>query len=200
QGIGISKEYLTRIFEPYFTTKQKGSGLGLAVVYSIIKNHGGSITVDSVIGEGTIFKILLPASLKAQNKQKTKEKPISQGKGIIIVMDDEDYIQKLFLKLLNRLGYDALITSEGKEFLQVYRDTQKKGEVRCVIMDLTIPGGMGGKETIRNLREFDEQVKVIVSSGYSNDPIMSDYKKYGFDGVLPKPFSINDLSDVLSQI
>ena len=200
QGIGISKEYLTRIFEPYFTTKQKGSGLGLAVVYSIIKNHGGSITVDSVIGEGTIFKILLPASLKVQNKQKTKEKPISQGKGIIIVMDDEDYIQKLFLKLLNRLGYNVLITSEGKEFLQVYRDTQKKGEVRCVIMDLTIPGGMGGKETIRNLREFDEQVKVIVSSGYSNDPIMSDYKKYGFDGVLPKPFSINDLSDVLSQI
>ena len=116
-------------------------------------------------------------------------------------MDDEDYIQNLLLKLLNRLGYNVIITSEGKEFLKVYRNMKEsQKEVSCVIMDLTIAGGLGGKETIKNLREFDDQVKVIVSSGYSNDPIMSNYIDYGFNGVLPKPFSIHDLSDLLSHI
>ena len=202
QGIGISKEYLTKIFDPYFTTKQKGSGLGLSVCYSIMKNHGGKITVDSVSGEGSIFYITLPAaSTKMQDDNEMKEKPLVKGKGTIIVMDDEDYIQKLLLKLLNRLGYNVILTSEGKEFIQVYRRRLSfKKKVDCVIMDLTIPGGLGGKETIKNLREFDNEVKVIVSSGYSNDPIMADYKKYGFNGVLPKPFSINDLSDLLSKI
>ncbi len=205
QGIGIPKDYITKIFDPYFTTKQKGSGLGLAVVYSIIKNHGGRITVDSVSGEGSIFKVILPAAIKIQDdiemQENIGEKPVLKGEGTITIMDDEIYIQKLLLKLLNRLGYNVIITSEGKEFLKVYKnrvDSQK--ETTCVIMDLTISGGMGGKETIRNLREFDDQVKVIVSSGYSNDPIMADYKKYGFNGVLPKPFSINDLSDLLSKI
>ncbi|QEE17074.1 PAS domain S-box protein [Promethearchaeum syntrophicum] len=203
QGIGIPDEYLTKIFDPYFTTKQKGSGLGLSVCYSIMKNHGGKITVDSVSGQGSIFYILLPASsTKTKENTEMKEKPLLEGKGkTIIVMDDENFIQTLFLKLLNRLGYNVIITSEGKEFLKVYRnlkDSQK--EVSCVIMDLTIAGGLGGKETIKNLRNFDSSVKVIVSSGYSNDPIMADYKKYGFNGVLPKPFSINDLSDLLSQI
>ncbi len=209
QGIGIQKEFLSKIFDPYFTTKQTGSGLGLSVCYSIIKNHSGRITVDSVIGEGSIFKIILPASTKTQESNEIKEnigeKPLLEGKttssGIIIIMDDEDYIQKLLLKLLNRLGYKVIITGEGKEFLKVYRNIIKsKKEVMCVIMDLTISGGMGGKETIKNLREFDENVRVIVSSGYSNDPIMSDYKNYGFNGVLPKPFSINDLSDLLRRI
>jgi len=202
QGIGIPDEYIPKIFDPYFTTKQKGSGLGLSVCYSIMKNHGGKITVDSVSGEGSIFYVLLPAaSTKTQDNDEMKEKPLFKGKGTIIVMDDEDYIQKLLLKLLNRLGYNVIVTSEGKEFLQVYRNRiNSKKEVSCIIMDLTISGGMGGKETIRNLREFDENVKVIVSSGYSNDPIMADYKKYSFNGVLPKPFSINDLSNLLRRI
>ena len=202
QGIGIPDEYLTKIFDPYFTTKQKGSGLGLSVCYSIMKNHHGRITVDSVSGQGSIFYILLPAaSTKTKNYPEMKEKPLLKGKGTIIVMDDEDYIQNLLLKLLNRLGYNVIITSEGKEFLKVYRNIKNsQKEVSCVIMDLTIAGGQGGKETIKNLREFDDQVKVIVSSGYSNDPIMSNYINYGFNGVLPKPFSINDLSDLLSQI
>ncbi|MHA1511699.1 MAG: hybrid sensor histidine kinase/response regulator, partial [Promethearchaeota archaeon] len=203
QGIGIPVEYLTKIFDPYFTTKQKGSGLGLSVCYSIMKNHGGKITVDSVSGEGSIFYVLLPAaSTKTQNNNEMKEKPLIKGKGAtIIVMDDQDYIKKLLLKLLNRLGYNVIITSEGKEFLQVYRNRiQSQKEVSCIIMDLTISGGLGGKETIKNLREFDSDVKVIVSSGYSNDPIMANYKEYGFNGVLPKPFSINDLSNLLSQI
>jgi len=203
QGIGISEEYLTKIFDPYFTTKQKGSGLGLSVCYSIMKNHGGKITVDSVSGEGSIFYLILPAALtKTQGNNEMKEKPLLKGKGkTICIMDDEDYIKKLLLKLLNRLGYNVIITSEGKEFLKVYRnmiDSQK--EISCVIMDLTISGGMGGKETIKNLREFDEDVKVIVSSGYSNDPIMANYMEYGFNGVLPKPFSINDLSNLLRRI
>jgi PAS domain S-box-containing protein len=208
QGIGIPDEYLTKIFDPYFTTKQKGSGLGLSVCYSIMKNHGGRITVDSVSGEGSIFYVVLPAaSKKSQDNNEMEEKPflgnIFEGKkkGTIIVMDDEDYIQKLLLKLLNRLGYNVIVTSEGKEFLQVYRNiVNSQKDVSCVIMDLTIAGGLGGKETIKNLREFDDQVKVIVSSGYSNDPIMSDYIKYGFNGVLPKPFSINDLSNLLRRI
>ena len=202
QGIGIPDEYITKIFDPYFTTKQKGSGLGLSVCYSIIKNHGGRITVDSVSGQGSIFYIILPAaSTKTQENHEIVEKPLLKGMGTIMVMDDEKYIQKLLLKLLNRLGYNVIITSEGKEFLKVYRNMKdSQQEVSCVIMDLTISGGMGGKDTIKNLREFDDVVKVIVSSGYSNDPIMADYKKYGFNGVLPKPFSINDLSDLLGRI
>ncbi len=203
QGVGIPDDYITKIFDPYFTTKQKGSGLGLSVCYSIMKNHGGKITVDSVSGQGSIFYLLLPAaSTKTQDNHEMKEKPLIKGKGsTIIVMDDQDYIKKLLLKLLNRLGYNVIITSEGKEFLQVYRNRkQSQKEVSCVIMDLTISGGLGGKETIKNLREFDSDVKVIVSSGYSNDPIMANYKEYGFNGVLPKPFSINDLSDLLSKI
>ncbi|MHA1669619.1 MAG: hybrid sensor histidine kinase/response regulator, partial [Promethearchaeota archaeon] len=173
QGVGIPDEYITKIFDPYFTTKQKGSGLGLSVCYSIMNNHGGKIRVDSVSGQGSIFYLILPAvSTKKQDNHEMKEKPLIKGKGrTIIVMDDQDYIKKLLLKLLNRLGYNVIITSEGKEFLQVYRNrTQSQKEVSCVIMDLTISGGLGGKETIKNLREFDSDVKVIVSSGYSNDP------------------------------
>ncbi|MFC1834974.1 response regulator [Thermodesulfobacteriota bacterium] len=200
-GSGISREDLKRVFDPYFTTKRKGSGLGLTTSYSIVKNHGGTIVVESEEGEGATFHVYLPASInQVPDTSGKQEKPI-YGKGKILVMDDEEVIRDLMSDLLANLGYEAVFAADGKEAIEVYRIAEDSGRpFDVVIMDLTIPGGMGGKATMEALVRIDPDVKAIVSSGYSNDPIMSDYRSYGFIDVMAKPYGVAELSGVLHRV
>ncbi|MGD1076111.1 MAG: PAS domain S-box protein, partial [Thermodesulfovibrionales bacterium] len=197
-GIGIPDEYREKIFDPFFTTKQKGSGLGLSTAYSIIKKHDGYITVESEIGSGTTFFIYLPASRKRiAKKQAVGGVPIS-GAGKVLFMDDEEMVRNTAGEMLRRIGYTVEFARDGAQLIEVYVKALVSGQpFDAVIMDLTIPGGMGGKETIKKLLEIDPAVKAIVSSGYSNDPVMADYKKHGFVGVIAKPYRIKQLSEQL---
>ena len=201
QGTGIPKELLASIFDPYFTTKQKGSGLGLATSYSIVKKHDGLITVESEMGKGTIFDIFLPAISGRVNEQHEEEGCLVSGRGKILVMDDEDIVREIITEMLKRLGYEVEGVKDGVEAIELYRKHAETGSpFVAVIMDLTIPGGMGGKEAIRQLRELYPEVKAIVSSGYSNDPIMAEYGEFGFAAVLAKPYKLTDLSHALSAV
>ena len=200
-GIGMSKDILSHIFDPYFTTKQEGSGLGLASSYSIIKNHGGLITVRSELGVGTRFQIYLPASSKIITEKKGGEyKPIT-GNGKILIMDDDAGIRDMMSHTLSFIGYDVKCAKDGVETIKLYNESKRKGKpFDVIIMDLTIPGLMGGEETIKKLREKDLETKVIVSSGYSNNKIMANYKEYGFNGILSKPFEIHRMSEVIQTV
>ncbi len=201
QGIGIPKEHLPKIFEPYFTTKQKGSGLGLAIVYSIIKKHDGYIEVETELGVGTTFKVYLPASLKNVFMRKGLKEKIQTGKGKILVMDDEELVRKVVGEMLVFLGYEVEFAKEGIEAIELYKKAKAQGQpFDAIIMDLTIPIGMGGKETINKLLEIDPTVKAIVSSGYSTDPVMTEFTKYGFKGFIIKPFKIKELGEVLYRV
>ena len=202
EGIGMSKAQLERLFEPYYTTKQKGSGLGLATAYSIINNHGGYITAESTQNVGTTFHIYLPASRKPAPVQKkpAQEKPI-RGKGRILVMDDEEIIRLLLSGILTGAGYEVDLTKDGAEAVELYRKVRESGQpFDAVILDLTVPGGMGGAETVKKLLEIDPEAKVIVSSGYATDPIMSEYKKYGFSAVVAKPYNVGQMEKTLHDV
>jgi len=201
-GVGIGKEHLSKIFDPYFTTKQKGSGLGLATVYSIIRNHDGYITVKSELGIGTTFYIYLPASGKpASVKEEVMLETPIVGKGRILVMDDEEIIREMLSNTLSLAGYDVELTSNGAEAIKRYAEAEESGQpFNAIILDLTIPSSMGGKEAMKKLLEIDPDVKAIVSSGYSTDPIMADYKKYGFSAVVTKPYSAGELERVLRSV
>ena len=201
-GIGMPQEHLDRIFEPYFTTKQRGSGLGLTTAYSIVRNHGGHIFAESKQNEGSTFHIYLPAKKKAVKGGKKMSKPSSvQAGGKVLVMDDEAMIRKMLNNMLSLAGYEVEVSSDGNEVLEKYTQAmQARDPFDAVIMDLTIPGGMGGKEAIKKLLEIDPQATVIVSSGYATDPIMSEYKKYGFKAVIAKPYSVKQLQETLSGL
>ena len=201
QGVGIPKEHLPRIFDPYFTTKQKGSGLGLATAYSIIQKHNGYITVESELGVGTTLYIYLPASEeKITIKEKGKEELI-KGEGKILLMDDEDVVIKVGGRLLRHLGYKAEFAQDGAEAIELYKKAKESGQpFNAVILDLVVPGAMGGKEAVKKLIKVDSEVKAIVSSGYSNDPVMAEYGKYGFSGVITKPYKIEELGQVLYRV
>jgi PAS domain S-box-containing protein len=202
-GIGISPEHLQKVFDPYFTTKETvGSGLGLAAAHSIIRKHGGYIKVGSEVGVGTIFSIYLPACTTQQPVEKGTKPDILKKdnehklfkKGRVLVMDDENFILNLTGKILDKLGFTVDCARNGTEAIERYKRNKAAGdEYNVVILDLTIPGGMGGKETIENLIKIDPQIKAIVCSGYSTDPIMADYTKYGFSIALAKPFEANEL-------
>jgi len=201
QGIGIAKEYLPRIFDPYFTTKKKGSGLGLATAYSIIRNHNGLLTVDSEPGHGTTMSIYLPSSTAKLPKKDTASPEMKMGSGKILIMDDDEIVRQVGVQMLTLLGYDAIESCDGDEALQKYQEAlQSDSSFDVVILDLTIPGKMGGKETITKLLEIDPTVKAIVSSGYSNDPIMAEFQKYGFSGVVPKPYSLEKLGSTVYSL
>ncbi len=203
QGLGISEKHLPKIFDPYFTTKQKGSGLGLATTYSIIEKHNGHIAVDSELGKGTTFYIYLPAA-KVKEKQieeNPKEKQSKGTQGRVLLMDDEKIVRNALKRMLERIGYDVEFATNGEEACKKYKQEIDSGKpFDAVILDLTIPGGMGGKETIKKLRELDPEVKALVSSGYSNDSVMANYKKYGFKGVITKPFGSDELSQAMSKL
>ena len=200
-GTGISPEHLSRIFDPYFSSKSSGTGLGLAISYSIIKNHGGLITVTSELGQGTIFSILLPAILDhvPQPKKQGNIQKIDAKK--ILIMDDDQTVREIAATMLAFIGCSVEEAGDGKEAIAFYIKAQQDGvPFDIVIMDLTIPGGMGGKEAIAALLAVDPKAKVVVSSGYANDPIMANHKEYGFCGVLPKPFKMDDLNRALATI
>jgi nitrogen-specific signal transduction histidine kinase/CheY-like chemotaxis protein len=200
KGPGIPKEHLPRIFDPFFTTKAAGSGLGLSTSYAIIKKHGGLLTVDTEMGTGTSFHVYLPASVKSLSTETDNKEGegVIKGEGWVLLMDDEEFIREIANELLSHLGYEVDLAVDGKEAIDLYRKSMESGKpYDVVIMDLTIPGGMGGMETIVELKKIDPDVKAIVSSGYANDPILADYKKYGFMGMVPKPYKIEELSKAL---
>ncbi len=200
-GIGIPADHLSKIFDPYFTTKQKGSGLGLATSYSIIKNHEGIITVESELGKGTTFFIHLPASPHRLVKHEMSGNEPLSGSGHILIMDDEEAIRKIMGEILRKLGYSVSFACDGNEAIELYKEAGKSGNpVDAVIMDLTIPGGMGGKECVQKLRQFDKKARAIVSSGYSNDPIMANFSQYGFSGCISKPYRLEKLGEILDRI
>src|SRR5208283_3000207 len=197
QGIGIQKEYLDKIFDPFFTTKEQGRGLGLATVFSIIKNHEGYITAESEAGAGTTFSVYLPA-LESQLISKRVDNIPIQGKGKVLVMDDEEMVRNVAGEMLKMLGYHVEFSSNGVEAIAFHKKAKESGEpFDVVIMDLTIPGEMGGKEAMSKLLEIDPGVKAVVSSGFSTDPIMADFKKYGFSGVITKPYRIQEMSEAM---
>lgn len=200
-GVGIPTDDLPRIFDPYFTTKAEGSGLGLASAYAIIKKHDGYIDVDSTPGAGTTVMVYLPASLNERQIEPPVDDNLTAGRGSVLVMDDAQSIRDLLGEMLDYLGYRVSFARDGDEARHAYAQAQADGRpFDAVIMDLTIPGGMGGKEAITHLLALDPQARVIVSSGYSNDPIMSNYREYGFSAVIAKPYRLAELGKVLDGV
>lgn len=200
-GNGIHEDDITKIFEPYYTTKENGSGLGLAVVYSIIKRHKGHISVKSRPGTGTTFTFYLPATQNEKQESYFSEKDIKHVPGRVLVMDDEDIIGEMLLSLLQRLGFEVEYAKDGSEAVDLYKQAMNSDKpFDVVIMDLTVPGGMGGKDAIKVLLEIDPEVNAIVSSGYSDDSVIANYSEYGFKDALTKPFRIENLNESLLKI
>jgi PAS domain S-box-containing protein len=201
QGVGIPEEHLSKIFDPYFTTKQNGNGLGLASSYTIIKKHKGYIGVQSELGVGTTFEIYLPASKKKSLAKEPESELIMDGTGKILLMDDETSIREVTGEILSQIGYEVAVAADGAEAISLYSQAKESGlPYDVVITDLTIPGGMGGKDVIAKLLVIDPEVKVIVSSGYSNDPVMSDYRECGFNDLVTKPYKIEELHQKILKI
>lgn len=220
KGVGIPPECLDKIFDPYFFRKEPGSGLGLATAYSIIKNHSGHIQVESQEGVGTTFHITLPATEKgvpagesptlhipppALDQPVPAEVPaadnLAMGQGKVLVMDDEALVREVLGVMLSRLGYEPDFASDGSQAIEKYaRAKEAEQPFDAVIMDLTIPGGMGGKEAIKELLKIDPQVKAIVSSGYADEPEMADFQNYGFREVIVKPYTVSKLSKILQKV
>lgn len=200
EGSGIPEEILKKIFDPYFTTKPKGSGLGLATSYSIVKNHGGLIHVTSSPESGATFTIDLPASdAEEAPEAPAPMAPLSGQRGKVLVLDDEEVICELVACTLTPLGFTVAQSFTAEETLRLYKEALDAGDpFDVVIMDLTIPGGMGGKEAVKKLLELHPTARAIVSSGYAMDPIMSRHKDYGFSGVIAKPYDISELQRVVS--
>jgi len=201
EGCGISEADLSKIFDPYFTTKVSGNGLGLASSHSIIIKHGGHISVSSIVDKGSVFTILLPSIGETISEFQTESDAQFNGdhsSDSILVMDDEEMIRELAVGMLEEIGYQVTTCVDGSEAICRYKKARESGTpFSAVIMDLTIPGGMGGKEAAEKLLAIDPAVCLIVSSGYSNDPIMSDYSTYGFTGAIAKPYRINELAQIL---
>jgi len=203
-GQGIAPEHLPRIFDPYFSPQKNGKGLGLATVYSIIKRHGGLIRVNSLPGQGTSFILHLPAA------QDQAQGPAEQGADLevygklenahILLMDDEEPICRATGAMLEELGHRVVITRDGQAAIDAFCRAQEAGTAfDLVIMDLTIPGGMGGKDAIKEILKIDARAQVLVSSGYADDPVMANHREYGFCGVIAKPYTFNTLATALGQ-
>jgi CheY-like chemotaxis protein len=198
-GIGISKDLMPRIFDPFYTTKPKGHGLGLATCYSIVHRHGGCIDVESEPGKGSTFHVYLPAvtgSIAEQVKPSVKRR----GAGTIIVVDDEEVIRRTVSKMLQLLGYQAVCKSDGRELVEFYAAELALGHRYVgIILDLTIRDGMGGVETAAAIRRVDPRVPIFVASGYADDAAMQSPAEFGFNASLCKPFTVAELSELLEQ-
>ncbi|MCK5539590.1 MAG: PAS domain S-box protein [Deltaproteobacteria bacterium] len=198
QGCGITEELREKIFDPFFTTKKEGSGLGLSVIHSIVNKHGGYVGVQSEPGCFTEFTFYLPSlGVVLENREEMLfEKGSSVSAGRILVMDDEEVVREVITELLTSYGYEVVAVSDGRQVLEKYREQ----EFELVIMDLTIPGGLGGRDTMKLLKEFDPLAKAVVSSGYANDPVVAEYEKYGFCGFLSKPYILEELLQLLKKV
>jgi CheY-like chemotaxis protein len=201
RGCGIPKESLLKVFDPYFTTKPKGSGLGLASVYSIINRHGGVVEVSSALGAGSTFTIYLPAISNSLPLDIYAKEPVElNGSGKVLVMDDEELIREIATYILSVMGYEVDSCTDGLEAVERFRAARDNNiPFSAVILDLTIPGGMGGKEAATRILEIDPDAVLIVSSGYSSDPVIANFRQYGFRGVVPKPFDAEGLARELKR-
>ncbi len=204
QGPGIPEPVLGRIFDPYFTTKSlkndQAMGMGLSMSYSIINNHEGHITVESSEGAGTTFSLFLPAAAEPVIEDPRQENVQAESKGRILFMDDEKMIRDVTGALLTHMGYEVSCVGDGVEVIELYQKAKEENHpFSCVILDLTIPDGMGGRKTMQKLLELDSEIKVIISSGYGNDPLIQDFRKYGFKGAITKPYKIEELMDTLQR-
>jgi len=201
-GTGILPNVMDKIFDPYFSTKTKGNGLGLAISHSIITKHGGHIEVDSQLGEGTTFTIFLPAASKPPAPIKQTEKSAENGLHTkIMIMDDEEMVRNVAEEMLSRLGHQVVLAKDGDEAVRLYRESlETKIPIELAILDLTIPGGMGGEEAIKKILSTNPEAKAIVSSGYSNDPVMSSFKDYGFCGAVVKPYQLEQLEKAINEV
>ena len=197
EGIGIPREHIGRIFDPYFSTKQRGSGLGLATTYSIVKNHGGFLVIESNLGRGTTVRVSLPASSSHARYQPVE--PVAHRSGArrrVLVMDDEASIRTLTSNMLQFLGYDAEVVDSGSAAIE--RFAHRKFDV--VMLDLIVPGEMGGKEAMRWLADINPSVKAILVSGHTRDPVLADFRDHGFQAVIAKPFTLQELSATLCSV
>ena len=200
QGIGMSKEMLSMIFDPFFTTKTEGHGLGLAISHSIMVRHGGAIDVESELGKGTTFAVYLPACQECEDQDGAAAAVRHVGKGVILVMDDDESIRTLLSRMLQSLGYSVVCKPDGKSTLDYFTKAETDGEqVRAVMLDLTIPGGMGGTEVAQELRKLDSGIPIFVSSGYSVDPVMANPGQYAITASLRKPFMKAELIEMLAR-
>jgi len=198
-GIGIHADLLDKIFDPYFSTKQEGSGLGLAITHSIINKHHGHILVNSEQGKGTEFIIYLPATSRPTEQKEDRQNVLVNTRPLrILIMDDDKAVQMVLGTMLEKIGHSVIIAGEGREAIKLYEDRLDSAEpVDLVIVDLTIPGGLGGKETMLELQKINPKIRVIVSSGYSNDPVMASFKNFGFCAAVSKPYMLEELSEAI---
>jgi len=200
QGSGIPEKLLPKIFDPFFTTKEKGRGLGLATSFSIVNRHGGHIRVDSRMGTGTRVDVFLPATRKRPPADVPVRAEPGQGRGRVLLIDDDETIRKSTGEVLKRLGYEVVSAWDGREGIGLYEEARTSGNgFHVVIMDLTIPGGMGGREAVKALLEIDPEARVVASSGYSDAPVMARYKEFGFRAVVNKPYKMGDLGEALRK-
>jgi len=201
QGHGIAADHLSRIFDPFYSTKAGGSGLGLATAFSIIKNHGGHITVESGPGSGAKIMVYLPAAEGPIEDFPAQEEEVFTGKGRILFMDDDAAVRKLAQDMLQHLGYNIVLASNGTEAVDIYLAAMEENNAfDAVILDLAVPGGMGGNEAGKKILTRNPAAKILVSSGYSNDSVMAYSQKYGFSGIIPKPYKIQEMSRKLYEI
>lgn len=203
-GVGISAEEQERIFDPYFSTKQGGSGLGLAIVFSIVKKHGGWVQVFSERGRGTDFYVYLPAAEAEEitNENEHLEEPAAEWeKASVLFLDDERELAEVTCSLLEEIGYEVVAVPDGQEAIEEYCRAFFKGDkFDVVIMDLTVPGNMGGREALQKLLQVDPEVRAVSSSGYSSDPVMSRFSDFGFKAALVKPYKIEELDAVIQEL
>jgi len=206
EGKGILEEDIPKIFDPYYTTKgmgsEKGVGLGLAICFAIVRKHNGSISVESVQDRGSVFHVNLPAyKHEISREAASTRKPARHDEGRVLLLDDEELVLEIGKELLEYLGYSVTTVQNGEEAVVLYKQAMElKGPFDAVILDLAIPGSLGGKEVMRELMRIDPDVKAIISSGYLTDPIVADYREYGFADVLTKPYDSNELDQKLKKV
>jgi PAS domain S-box-containing protein len=200
-GRGISPVDLPKIFDPYFSTKREGGGLGLSIVHSIVERHGGHVAVHSDLGKGTVFTLYIPALYEKETVQEEKSSRPVVGSGRILFMDDEKMLRDVVSAMLDIMGYKVTVAANGEEAIKVFKEVQASGDsFDVVILDLTIPGGMGGRDTVKELISIDPSVRAIVASGYSNDPVLAEFEKFGFKGAMVKPFDTEKLKVSINEV